>query len=439
MNEPAPSSVATGINPPNTGRPARKVVFLALAGMLIIYFFSYFQRSAIPGTIFNEIQTDLALPATVVASLGAMFTYIYGGMQVFVGMATDRIGGWRALLFGGVILVIGSLLFPFSHSVAMLFTSRIITGFGASFMYLSLAKEIDLLFDKRHFVGFLGMVVSVGYLGAIAGTLPFQRLASWLGWRDALLYIGIASGLFLLFAFFALRKLNRFHPPESRLSLAPVKEVLLNPRSLPLLLCGLINFPIYFVIQSVLGKKFLEDVVGMGPQRASTFVLLMIVTSAAASFMGGISLRWIGHRRKPAAILAGALVLLACLVMLVAVLSRAPAWVFLTAYVALALSTGCGPAFTALMKELNHPEASGVSISIINGITYIGAGIVGSLAGLILDQFKDKAVALAGSTIYPLEAYATLFAVMAGLGALSVIIIAFVQETRGESRYEPPL
>lgn len=427
------------MNPPNTCRPARRLVVLALLSMLAIYFFSYFQRSAIPGTIFNEIQTDLALPATVVASLGAMFTYIYGGMQVFVGIATDRVGGRRALLFGGAFLLAGSILFPFSRSVPMLFISRVITGFGASFMYLSLAKEIDLMFNKRHFVGLLGVVTSVGYLGAIAGTLPFQKLAAWLGWREALLYVGILSGVFLWVAFVALHRLPPFTPPHTRLSITPVKEVLCNRRTLPLLLCGLINFPIYFAIQSVLGKKFLEDVAGLSPERASTFVLLMIVVGAISAFMGGISLRWIGHRRKPAALLAGVLVLLACLILLAAVLLRASSWFFLAAYVALALSTGSGPAFIALMKELNHPDSSGVSISMLNGITYIGAGIIGSLAGLILDQFKDKAVALAGRTVYPVEAYATLFTVMAVLGILSVIIISFVKETRGESRFEPPL
>ena len=439
MSERCPSNPGTGNQPSSASFPAHPVVILAFLSMLAIYFFSYFQRSAIPGTIFNEIQSDLALPATVVASLGAMFTYIYGGMQVFVGMATDRVGGRRTLLFGGVIMVVGGLLFPFSHSVFLLFTSRIITGFGASFMYLSLTKEADLMFDKRHFVALLGIVCSVGYLGALVGTLPFQRLTVWLGWRDALLYIGILTGFFLAFAFLCLRKFKRFTLPDGRLSFAPVRDVLMNRRSLPLLLCGLINFPIYFVFQSVLGKKFLEDIAGLTPATASTFVLLMIVVSATTAFMGGISLRWIGHRRKPAAILSGVLVLLACATMLAAILLRAQSWIYLAAYVALAVSTGCGPAFMALMKELNHPDAAGTSISILNGTTYIGAGIVGNLAGFILDQFKDKAIPVCGKTIYPVEAYSTLFTILVVLSILSVLIISFVQETRGESRYESPM
>lgn len=427
-------------NPAETDvHPARRKVILALLAMLVIYFLSYFQRSAIPGTIFNEIQSDMALPASAVVALGAMFTYVYGGMQVFVGLTTDRLGGRRALLFGGTIMTIGALLFPFSHSVWMLYATRFITGFGGSFMFLSIAKELDLLFDKRHFVGLLGIVTSIGYMGAIAGTLPFQRVVAVFGWRESLIGIGLLTALCMAGTFLVLRNFGRFHPPSTAWSLAPVRDVLLNRRTLPLLISGLINFPIYFIFQSVLGKKFLEDMAGLPPAAASAFVLCMIVCSSAAAFMGGLSLRWIGHRRKPAAIAAGCLVLLATLLMLAAVLCQAPSWVYLLAFVLLALSIGGSPALTALMKELNRPEISGASIAVINGLCYIGAGMASTVAGWVLDRFKAAAVAVSGRMIYPVEAYATLFAILAGMGLVSIVAITFVKETRGESGYEPPM
>ena len=417
----------------------RRGVVIALLAMLAIYFFSYFQRSAIPGTIFNEIQSDMALPASAVVALGAMFTYVYGGMQIFVGLTTDRIGGRRALLFGGTVMTVGCILFPFSHSAWTMYATRFITGFGGSFMFLSIAKELDLLFDKRHFAGLIGIVTSVGYMGAIAGTLPFQRLVAAFGWRESLIGIGLVTALFLAGAFWALRQFAHFRTPAQAWSLAPVFDILRNRRSLPLLICALINFPVYFIFQSVLGKKFLEDVAGLSASAASTFVLVLILCSASASFIGGISLRWIGHRRKPAAIAAGCFVLLSSLLMLVAVAWQAPVWVFLLAFVILALSIGCAPASTALMKELNRPEASGAAIAVINGLSYVGAGMASTLAGSILDRFKISAVEMSGRLIYPVESYAALFAILAGLGLVSVITISFVPETRGESGYEPPL
>lgn len=434
-HQPPPSS--RNPSPAHAASPSRRQVYIALLAMLVIYFLSYFQRSAIPGTIFNEIQTDMALPASAVVALGAMFTYIYGCMQLFVGLTTDRLGGRRALLFGGTIMTIGAVLFPLSRTVEMLYATRFITGFGGSFMFLSIAKELDLLFDKRHFAALLGVVTSIGYMGAIAGTLPFQRAVAAFGWRQSLVGIGLLTVLCMVFAFLSLRTFARFCPACTSWSLTPVLEILRNRRSLPLLVIGLINFPVYFIFQSVLGKKFLEDMVGLPASTASTFILFMIVCSSAASFMGGISLRWIGHRRKPATIAAGCLVVLATLIMLAAVLLKAPPWVFLLGFVLLAFSVIGGSASAALMKELNRPESSGSSIAIINGLCYVGAGFASTLAGSVLDRFTP--VTIAGRMIYPAEAYASLFAILAGLGLVSVLAATFVRETRGESGYEPPV
>ncbi len=411
---------------------------MALLAMCAIYFFSYFLRAGIPGTIFDEIQSDMALSASAVAMLGAMFTYVYGGMQVVVGVSVDRTGGQRALLFGGVIMAVGALLFPLSHSIATLYATRILTAFGASFMYLCIVKEVDLLFDKRHFAAIVGVVTSVGYMGAIAGTLPFERTVSVFGWRGSLIGISVLLVVCLALTFAALRGCNHFTPVSRRVSLAPIMAVLRNPESRPLLICGLINYPIYFVLQAVLGKKFLEDVTGLSPSASATFVMLMIVASAVMSFIGGVALRWMGHRRKPAAIAESVLVFAGSGFMLTGVLAHAPGWFFLVPYFLFALSIGCGAAYVALMKELNHPDSVGVSIAVYNGTAYIGAGMVGNLAGVVLDLFRGQAIVSSARTIYPPAAYATLFGILTVLSVVAVVAIARVRETRGESVYELP-
>src|SRR5688500_3969362 len=106
-------------------QPGSRLAIAAFAAMASIYFFSYFQRAAVPGTIFNELQVDLGLSAIAVASLGSMFTWVYGGMQIAVGLTADRFGGARALLGGGLIMLLGSLLFPLAHTPLLLFAARV--------------------------------------------------------------------------------------------------------------------------------------------------------------------------------------------------------------------------------------------------------------------------------------------------------------------------
>ena len=61
--------------------------------MLFLYASSYFQRTAVPGTIFNQLQSDLNLNAFQIAAMGASFVYIYALSQTFVGMLADKYGG----------------------------------------------------------------------------------------------------------------------------------------------------------------------------------------------------------------------------------------------------------------------------------------------------------------------------------------------------------
>jgi hypothetical protein len=49
-------------------------------------------------------------------------------------------------------------------------------------------------------------------------------------------------------------------------------------------------------------------------------------------------------------------------------------------------------------------------VATYNGICYVGAGLVGTVAGAILDRFHDRAVTTAAGLVYPREAYTVLFA-----------------------------
>ena len=100
--------------------------------MLAIYSLAYFQRTGIPGTIFDELQHDFDLSASAVTALGSIFVYVYAAMQLVVGIAADRYGGRRTLLFGSVVMCVGQVMFPCAHSTTTLFASRVLIGFGSA-------------------------------------------------------------------------------------------------------------------------------------------------------------------------------------------------------------------------------------------------------------------------------------------------------------------
>ena len=167
--------------------------------------------------------------------------------------------------------------------------------------------------------------------------------------------------------------------------------MLRNRRSRPILICGLINFPIVFVIQGVLGKKFLQDVAGMSSAGAASFVLVMGCVCGLAAVCGGPVLRWTHQRRKPVVLIATVAILAATGLMLSAVIDPCaglglsgrvlPCWRF--RYLGL-------PANSAIMKEVNRPDAVAATISVLNTVVYVGVGILGNFTGVILDRFAAQ-------------------------------------------------
>ena len=82
---------------------------LAFVSLFLIYSLSYFQRTAIPGTLFNELQQDLGMTATQIAMLGASYLWIYSLMQIFAGILDDIYSGVRVAFVGGAVFAVGAL------------------------------------------------------------------------------------------------------------------------------------------------------------------------------------------------------------------------------------------------------------------------------------------------------------------------------------------
>lgn len=406
--------------------------WLALAAMLSVYFFSYFQRTAIPGTVFNEIQTDLGLSATAVAGLGSLFLGIYSGTQLFIGMGVDRFGGRRTLLWGCLLMVIGAIWFPLARSTATLYAARAVTGFGASFMFLSIVHEVETLFGARRFPSVMGVVLFVGYAGGMSATLPFEALVSRTGWREALLGIGLFMALCGVGAWLVLRRLRPVAHEPVKISFRPVGQVLFSMRNLPILLACLANFSVYFVVQNVVGKKFLQDASGLSSHQAALFVLVMASVSAAMSFLSGFWLKLSRQRRKPVMMAFSAVLVVGIALLAVSLALKAPPVFLLAAYILIAASVGSGPTGSTVIKELNRKDCVAQSVAVLNGATYLGVALMSALAGRILDGYAAGSVLTSVGRLYPSQAYLVLFAVMTGVALCSLVALSFLTETGTE-------
>jgi len=411
--------------------PSRRLVKVAFVLMAGVYFFAYFQRAAVPGTIFNELQQEWHLSASAIVALGSVALWIYGALQLVAGILTDRLGGTRMLLLGGAITAVGLTLFSVASTPGWLYAWRAFTAVGDSCIYLCIAKEISLLFPRDRFARLTGGLQFCGVAGGMMAMLPFERAAHRFGWHASLAVMGGLMGVVMVLNWFVLPKLKHFTPPTTAWSLQPLWDIIRSRRNWPMLINASLNFGIYFTLQVGIGKKFLQDFVGLSSKQAATFTLTMMTVTAVACLLSGYLLYQTGGRRKPYLILSVGLLIGALTLLLVGVLRQAGAWVFLTGYVLVATANIAGPIGGTVMKELNDDRHVGQALALLNTLAYFGVAVLLTLAGTVLDLFRTDATRTAAGVIYPPQAYATLFGLLAGLALVSLVATCFVTETCG--------
>ena len=123
---------------------------LIFLGMMF-YLFANFQRIAIPGAIFDLLGQELNVSAPYITTFGAIFMYVYAVTQLINGVLVDRFGGFRIMFTGGIILVLGALIFPLSSNIIVMYLSRGLVGIGSSMFYLSLIKELRNIVSEKDF------------------------------------------------------------------------------------------------------------------------------------------------------------------------------------------------------------------------------------------------------------------------------------------------
>ncbi len=412
------------------------LVFFSMGG---VYFFTNFQRVAVPGTVFDEIRTDFGTSATAVTALAAIFLYVYAGMQVFIGAGADRFGPARMILVGGALLATGSILFPLSTSITTLYLSRALVGLGASFMYLSIVKEVVNIFDAKHFPPLLGVLLVVGYSGGLAATAPLERLVARFGWRASFLGAGIVCAVVYVFVAALLKAAGRIAHKGNRISMGDLGRLFRTRSIYPLLVCGPINFSMYYVLQITVGKKFLSDYCGLSSRSAANVTFAMLAIVVSGSLVGGFLPRLVGNRRKPFVIITSVGVLAGCAGLAAGMMTRAGASWFVACYLVLAATNASAIMGTALIKEVSPTATAAFAIGVLNAATYLWIAVASNASGLVLDAFDASALHTETAVIYPPRAYTAIFAGMAAFSVLSVAAALFAPETLGVARVDEPV
>lgn len=415
-------------------KPQSKLNLWLLSSAVVVYFFVNFQRSSIPGTIFNELQSSFDATAAQVTNISAVFMYVYAFTQLVAGLASDKFGGVRTIFWGGLLFSIGSLLFPICNNLGLLLLGRVLVGLGAGTIYLAIVKEVDRLYSGK-FTSVLGTIILLGYAGSIFGGLPLSKTVEVISWRWAFAIVAVLTLIGYL-AFVYCKSQVKIPPiRREKLSLLPFAVVMRSANCRWLLIAGGVGYSVYYLMLAVMGKKLLEDICSTSPTVAGGCVSLMVIVAGGMNFLVGALSAKFGNLRKPFLVATLASCLLGSVLGLIGLQLQAGSWLFIICMQLIAVSAGFSPVTNSLMREYMPPQYTGSGASALNFVAYLSVAICGNLAGVLMDAFSAGKVVKDSIVIYPAGSYAAVFILALLISILAIAAALILPETRGENIY----
>ncbi|MGG5255290.1 MFS transporter [Neobacillus sp. SM06] len=176
----------------------RWVVF---AAVLAAYFLIVSQRTA-PGLITDRLMKEFTISASTIGLLTSIQFLAYAGLQIPIGILSDRFGPNFFLIGGTILNGLGTFLYSLAPNEAVLFTARLLVGMGDATIWVNLVLILSQWFKVKEFIGLLGIAGMSGGLGFLMATVPFSAWIAATSWRIPFFTVGIllmGIGIFLYF------------------------------------------------------------------------------------------------------------------------------------------------------------------------------------------------------------------------------------------------
>lgn len=384
--------------------------FILILLASLFYFIANFQRIAIPGAVFDVLQQELSVTAPYITAFGAIFMYIYAFNQLIIGVLVDRFGGLRVILAGSIILALGCILFPLTSNLPLMYLSRALIGFGSSTFYLSLIKELKNIFSDKNFGLAISVMLCIGYMGGIAANAPFVMMMKIDDWREILLAVAGVVVLSIVVFLLILPKVSLPQINKSvKIRALPFRLVLHKRHNRNLFSFACCNFGISYVIQTIIGKKFLEDFCVLSSAKAATVLSIMAIVAAAANIINA-SVCKLCHNHRVMFLKGASVVTFLCLLTVCILICFDIKTMFIAViFCILAGNASLTSLLVPVLHLTNRKLVSTTAVSIMNFCFFMMVGILGTATGFLLNVFEPKKVG--NVLVYGNNSYLLLFGV----------------------------
>jgi MFS family permease len=377
-----------------------------------------------------QLSEAFGLGAMGVASIVGMFYYGYSPFSLVAGAAMDRMGTRRLLPMAAAAVGVGALLFATGNSGAAS-VGRFLQGAGGVFALVGAIYIATRNFPASQAATLIGATQMFGMAGGSAGQFVVgPMIASGLAWNNFWIGMGVSGLAIGAILFFLLPKEENTEQPGNWLKIATgaFGVVFRNPQSI---LCGLISGLLFIpttIFDMIWGVRFLQEAhgfdYGSAVMRSATVPLGWII---GCPLLGFISDKL--GRRKPA-IIAGAVVLLACLAWIL--YGRTDVFPPYVLGLVAGLASGAAMLPYTVIKEANPPQFGGTATGVVNFLNFTFSALLAPVFGGVLQR------ASGGAAQMELEHYQTAFMPLLIGVAIALFLCVLLKETGSAVRRAPP-
>jgi MFS family permease len=405
-------------------------------GIAVLYYlYEYIQRIT-PSVMVAKIMSSFHIDTISMGNLSAVYFWVYGLMQIPVGVIVDNYGPKRPLLFAAVFITIGSFGFSLSQHLYLSYISRGLIGLGSAFGYLCCLKISVNWFSTRRFAFMCSLINMIGMFGAFIGEVTMSYLMKTDSWRGIIFYmsyIGIAL-IILLWVFVqdfppnnsSLTKKKVFEKPKhiwkDLLIILCSKQVILSAIYVSFLYCT------FDTIAALWGVSFIHNTYNLNHTMSAQISSLIFLGAIIGYPAFGLLTSYLKARHKLIMIITSIIMLIIGFAIWSAPKNIA---VIITLFFFLGFFAGATATATTLAKESMPLAVSGLTMSIVNtALVFIGAASQ-PLFGYLLEAHQHLGTTHLNS-LTATDFYRA-FLIMPALYIGSLICALFIKQTSGQA------
>jgi len=365
---------------------AAGIVLLCLA-----YVLSQFFRSFL-AVLTGVLWADLGVTPDDLALASGLWFLSFSLMQIPVGAGLDKLGprGLAAGLFfvGGAG---GALAFGLATTAWHLQGAMVLIGVGCSPVLMAAYYIFARVYSAQVFASLAAIMIGVGTLGNLAGSVPLAWVIDVLGWRGALIGLAFVSALVSCGILLFVKNPERVpsQPQGGFIELLRLRALWLI---LPLML---VHYAPVTGLRGLWIGPYLRDTFQASQDQIATASMIMSVAMIAGTFAYGPMDRWLGTRKW--VVVGGTTMSLIAIL----VLWHAGHHSYAIAVTALAVIGFFGMAYPVMVahgRSFAPPRLAGRGVTLMNMFGMGGVGLFQFITGKI--QKSSVALGVQGAEIY---------------------------------------